>query len=213
MHLKLIRLVAFFATVCALSAAESSQTQADPLAGAFYPPELILMAHSEIGLTQEQQDVLHARVQKMQPRSDELRQQLEKETAALSALARQDKVDEAAIAAQLDRVLDVERELKHLHISLLAGIKNLLTAEQLTKLREIEKGGGAQFDEEMRRRLTDKVARVEAGAHAWEASGRDTSAIALAMQERVKPLLDSGKPIEAEAELDRLLGQLGQDAK
>jgi hypothetical protein len=57
------------------------------------------------------------------------------------------------------------------------------------------------------------VERVEAGAHAWEADGRDTSAIAQAMQERVKPLLDSGKPIEAEAELDRLLEQLKPDAK
>jgi Spy/CpxP family protein refolding chaperone len=213
MSLKLIRIIALFATVCTLSAAESSQTPNDPLAGALYPPELILMAHAQIGLTQEQQDALRTRVQKTQSRSDELRQRLEKETAALSALARQDKVDEAAISAQLDRVLDVERELKHLHIGLLAGIKNLLTPEQQSRLREIEKGGGAQIAEEMRRRLSDKVERVESGAHAWEASGRDTSAIAQAMQERVKPLLDSGKPIEAEAELDRLLEQLGKDSK
>jgi len=138
---------------------------------------------------------------------------LEKETAALSSLARQDKVDEIAIAAQLDRVLDVERELKHLHIGLLAGIKNLLTPEQQSKLREVGKDGGSQIAEEMRRRLSAKVERVEAGAHAWEASGRDTSAIAQSMQERVKPLLDSGKPIEAEAELDLLLEKLGQDSK
>ena len=54
-------------------------------------------------------------------------------------------MDEAALVAQLDKVLDVERELKHLHIGLLVAIKNLLTPEQQAKLREIAKDGGAQL--------------------------------------------------------------------
>ena len=33
------------------------------------------------------------------------------------------------------------------------------------------------------------------------------------MKEKVKPLLDAGKAIEAEAELDRLLERLESDAK
>jgi hypothetical protein len=33
------------------------------------------------------------------------------------------------------------------------------------------------------------------------------------MQEKVKPLLDSGQPVAAEAELDRLLDQLNPGAK
>jgi len=212
MPLKLIRMFVLLSAACSLSTARSSEAPVDPFAGAFFPPELIVMEHAEIGLTQTQQDALQARLQKAQPRSEELRQRLERETAALSELARQDKVDEVRIIAQLDRVLDVERDLKHLHIGVLAGIKNLLTPEQLGKLREFQKGGGPIADD-MRRLLTDKVAQVEAGAHAWEANGRDTSEIAQAMQERVKPLLDSGKPIEAEAELDRLLQKLGQASK
>ncbi len=211
--MKTVPLLALLTLLCTPSWAQSSAAPTDPLAGAFFPPEMIEMAHEQIGLTQEQQDSLRARIQKAQPRTDELRQSLEHETAALSLLARQDKVNETAISAQLDRVLDVERELKHLQIGLLSGIKNLLTPDQLAKLRALAKDGGAQFAEDMRSRLTEKVKRVEAGAHAWEASGRDTSVIARAMQERVKPLLDSGKPLEAEAELDRLLEQLKQDPK
>lgn len=211
--MKIICLIALLNAACTLCAADSPPAPTDPLAGAFYPPELIMMAHAQIGLTQEQQEAVRARVQKTQASSDDLRQRLEQETAALSSLARQDKVDESAIAAQLDKVLDVERQLKHLQIGMLAGIKNMLSPEQQGKLRDIEKDGGAQIGEEMRRRLTEKVERVEAGARAWQASGRDTSTIARAMQERVKPLLDSGRPIEAEAELDRLLEQLKQDAK
>jgi len=210
--MKRIAFIALLATACALSAADKPASP-DPLAGAFFPPDLILMTRDQIGLTQEQREAIRAGVEKTQRRSDELKQQLERETAALSALAQQDHVDDAALASQLDRLLDVERELKHLHIGLLASIKNLLTPEQRARLREVAKDGGAQFAEAMRRRLSEKVERVQALAQSWSASGRDPSAIATAMQEKVRPLLDAGKPVEAEAELDRLLEKLNQSAK
>ncbi len=211
--MKLIRIIALLSVVTALRAAEPSAAPTDPLAGAFFPPELIMMSRAQIGLTNEQQDNIRTRVQKTQASSEDLRQRLESETAALSSLARKDKVDEAAVAAQLDRVLAVEHDLKHLQIGLLVGIKNLLTPEQQGKLRQAASDGGSQVEEDMRRRLTEKVERVQAGARTWEASGRDTSAIARTMQEKVKPLLDSGQPVEAEAELDRLLEQLDQGPK
>jgi hypothetical protein len=122
-------------------------------------------------------------------------------------------VDEAALIAQLDRVLDAERELKHLHIGLLAWIKNSLTPEQQTKLREVTKDGGAGLIEATRSRLTAKVERVQQGAQKWAASGRDPSAVIKTMEEKVKPLLESGKPLEAEVEIDRILEQLKADGK
>jgi Spy/CpxP family protein refolding chaperone len=211
--MKIIRLLALLATTATFAAAETPPAPTDPLAGAFFPPELIMMANAQIGLTPQQQEEVRTRVQKTQARSDDLRLRLEAETTALASLARQDRVDEAAVAAQLDRVLAVERDLKHLQIGLLAGIKNLLTPEQLGKLRQIARDGGSQLADAMRQRLSDKVERVKEGARAWEASGRDTSAIAQAMQEKVKPLLDSGQPVAAEAELDRILDQLNPGAK
>jgi hypothetical protein len=47
----------------------------------------------------------------------------------------------------------------------------------------------------------------------WADSGRDPSAIGRTMEEKFKPLIESGKVIEAEAELDRVLDQIKQDAK
>lgn len=44
-------------------------------------------------------------------------------------------------------------------------------------------------------------------------SGRDPSAFLKTMGEKVRPLFDAGKIAEAEPELDRVLGQLKQDAK
>ena len=211
--MKLVIVFTLITSWCPLFAADESKKVSDPFNGAFFPPELVLMARDRIALTQEQQDALRARVEKTQPRSDELRAKLERETAALAALVKQERVDETALLAQLDKVLDVEREVKHLHVGLAVAIKNLLTPEQQAKLREIAKDGGAQLGEDARKRLTEKVERVKEGAQKMAESGRDPSDILKAMEEKFKPLMEGGKAIEAEAELDRVLKQLTQGAK
>jgi len=211
--MKLIIALALLTSLGPLFAADDSKPASDPLAGAFFPPELILLAHDRIALTPDQLEAFRAEVAKTQSRSEELRAKLEQETASLAAMAKPDRVDEAALAAQLDKVLDAERELKHLHIGLLAAIKNQLTPEQEAKLRELAKDGFSQLEAEVRQRLTEKVERVQEGAQKWVASGRDPSVIARAMDEKVKPLMDAGKPLEAEAEVDRLLELIKSDVK
>jgi Spy/CpxP family protein refolding chaperone len=69
----------------------------------------------------------------------------------------------------------------------------------------------ADSAEMARKRISEKVEEVKAGAHKLTESGRDFSAIAQAMEERFKPLLGAGKLIEAEAELDRVLELLKQE--
>jgi Spy/CpxP family protein refolding chaperone len=206
-------LFAILTVLLPLGATAGNDSPTDPFAGAFFPPELVMAARDRIGLSQEKIETFRARAEQSQSRSDELRQRLERETTALSALVKQEHVDEAALIAQLDKVLDAERDLKHLHIGLLAAIKNLLTPEQQAKLREIMKDGGAQLGEDARKRLTEKVERVKESAQKMAESGRDPSDILRAMEEKFKPLMEAGKAIEAEAELDRVLEQLTQGAK
>ena len=196
------------ATLLPLSAVRGQGSPGDPLAGAFFPPEMVMQAGEQIGLSQEQREQLRARIEKTQGRSDELRQRLERESTALGTLAKQEHVEEAALLAQLDKVLEAERDLKHLHIGLLATIKNLLTPDQQTKLREMAKSGGGKFGDETRKRIEDKVHRVQSGMQKWQESQRDPAPIARAMQEECKPLFDAGKVAEAEAVLDRLLETL-----
>ena len=164
-------------------------------------------------MSPQQLGALQARVTKTQPQSEELRKKLELETAALAALVKAERVEETAVLAQLDKVLDAERELKHLHISLVIALKNLLTPEQQAKLHEMTKEGGTQLAEATRARLTEKMERVKAGAEAWAAGGRDPSDVLRAMEQKFKPLIESGKVVEAEAELDRALEQLKPEAK
>jgi Spy/CpxP family protein refolding chaperone len=211
--MRFIALLALLSGLGPLRAAADSPKVADPFVGAFFPPELVLLASDRIALTLQQREAFHARMEKTKLRSDELRAKLQRETAALAALAKPPRVDETAIAEQLDKVLDVERELKHLHVGTAVAIKNLLTPEQQAKLREIASDGGKQLMEATRRRLTEKVERVQQGAQQWAASGRDPSPIVKTMEKKVKPLLDAGKVIEAEADLDHLLEQLKPDGK
>ena len=211
--MKRILLTTLLLSTCSLLAADKPAHQSDPFAGAFFPPELILQAREQIGLSQQQLETLQGRVAKTQSQSEELRKKLELESAALATLAKPERVEEAAILAQLDKVLDAERELKHLHISLVVAIKNLLTPEQQAKLQEMIKDGGTQFAEATRNRLTEKMERVKASAQAWADGGRDPSDVLRAMEQKFKPLIDAGKVVEAEAELDRALEQLKPEAK
>ena len=179
----------------------------------------MLIAHDEIVLTPEQLEAVGACLQKTQGLSDELRVRLERETAALAALTKQEPAEEPALIAQLDRVLDLEREVKHLRVGQGVVVKNLLTPEQQAKLRgislEIAKNHAAftKLEEETGRRIAAKVQRAKEGAKKWIASGRDPSPIAQAMEEKFKPLMAAEKIFEAEAELDRVLEQLTKDAK
>jgi len=96
------------------------------------------------------------------------------------------------------------------------------TADSILKMMGVSAPAGAEGDDnklqptpssppsnDPTKRLKAKVERIEEGARQWAASGRDPSTIAKAMEEKVKPLFDAGKPLEAEAELDRILEQLG----
>ncbi|HEY2342490.1 MAG TPA: hypothetical protein VGH90_05640 [Chthoniobacteraceae bacterium] len=211
--MKLITFVLLLSGLSPLFAAEKTASSEDPLAGAFFPPEAVLLARDLIGLTPAQQTAFRDRVQQTQPRLDELERRVKAEAAALAAVAKREPVDEAALMAQLDKELEAEREAKRLHLGLLAWIKNLLTPEQQANLRTLVADGGAKLNEATRKRLTEKVERIQEGAQKWAESGRDASAIATAMQEKIKPLLDAGKPIEAEAEIDQVLKELDQPTK
>jgi len=211
--------VALTISLCPLFAADGSKQSTDPFAGAFFPPELVLLAQDQIALTPEQLDTVRASLKRTQAQTDELRVKLERETAALSALTKLERVDEAAIIAQLDKVLDLEREVKHLHVGEGVTIKNLLTPEQQARLREIslemakDHATFTRLQQETGKRISAKIQRVKESTQKWMASGRDPSAIARSLEETLKPLMTSGKVFEAEAELDRVLEQLAKDTK
>ncbi len=188
--------------------------QSDPLGAQFFPPEMLLQARQEIGLTDAQQNWLRQKVEDVSARAPELQRRLRSEVEALAEIAKADHVDEAKLLAQLDKVLDAERAMKHLHLTTLASIKNQLTTEQQARLRTLrnqhaEPGGeGSPQHAELRARLEGKIKRIQAAVQQWQESGRDPSAVAEIMQ-GFEPLMKQGKPGEAEAVLDHAMSEIG----
>ena len=113
--------------------------QEDPFADAFFPPELIMQNQQLLGLTTEQKSLLRSEVQKAQTRFTDLQWQLQDEMQRLTALAREASPSEERILTQLDKVLNLEREIKRTHIGLVVRMKRALTAEQQKKLQELKK--------------------------------------------------------------------------
>lgn len=69
--MKFLAFLALLASPSPLLAADASKTAADPLAGAFFPPELVLLARDRIALTAQQEQTLRDRVENSRRRSRE----------------------------------------------------------------------------------------------------------------------------------------------
>lgn len=109
----------------------------DPIAVYFYPPELIMNHQRDLGLSQEQRDVIRAAIREAQSGFVDLEWQLSDETGVMRELVRQRPADEAKILRQVDKVVDLERQIKRVHLRLLIRIRNALTSDQLARLEEI----------------------------------------------------------------------------
>ena len=118
----------------------------DPLGDVIFPPELIMGHTRDLGLTDEQKTFMRAEIQKSTTRFNELQWQVQDAMEALHALMKANPVSEQQALAQLDKVLDTEREIKRLHFGLAIALKNKLTPEQRAKLHELmmqmHQGGG-----------------------------------------------------------------------
>ena len=111
----------------------------DPLGQAVFPPELVMQHQREIGLTDEQKAFMRGEIQRVTVRFNELQWQLQDAMEALASTMKESAVNEQQALAQLDKVLDAEREIKHLHIGLAIRIKNKLTPDQQAKLQGIKR--------------------------------------------------------------------------
>jgi Spy/CpxP family protein refolding chaperone len=113
----------------------------DPLARFVFPPELVMQHQHEIGLTDEQKTYLRGEIQRVTLRFTELQWQLQDAMEGLASVMKESSVNEQQALSQLDKILDTEREIKHLHIGLAIRIKNKLTPEQQSRLQGMKRMG------------------------------------------------------------------------
>lgn len=109
----------------------------DPIAENLFPPDLVLSNQKAIGLDETQKNFVRSEVLKAQTRFTELQFQLQDAMETLVGLLKQSPADESQVLAQLDKVLNAEREVKRTQIALMVRIKNKLTPEQQARLRQL----------------------------------------------------------------------------
>jgi Spy/CpxP family protein refolding chaperone len=111
----------------------------DPLAGNLFPPELVMQYRRELGLTDEQRAAIRQEALKASTRFTELQWQMQDEMETMASLMKGATVDEQKALAQLDKILNIEREVKRTQLGLSIKIKNKLTAEQQMKLQDLQR--------------------------------------------------------------------------
>jgi len=93
----------------------------------------------ELGLSEEQRTAIRDEAIKAGTRFSELQWQMQDEMEAMQGLMKGDSVDEMKVLGQLDKILNIEREVKRTQLALSIRIKNKLTSEQQMKLHELQR--------------------------------------------------------------------------
>jgi Spy/CpxP family protein refolding chaperone len=109
----------------------------DPLAHLMFPPDMIMGHMRELNLTDEQKTYMRAEIQKATASFQDLQWKLQDQMELLHDTMKSTSVNEQQALAQLDKVLDIEREIKRLHIGLAVRLKNRLTPEQQDQLNKM----------------------------------------------------------------------------
>jgi Spy/CpxP family protein refolding chaperone len=101
-------------------------------------PGLVMEHQRDIGLSAEQRDAITKEMTATHQKVLELRWGLEEKSEALRKLLAENKIDEKAALARAAEVMDIERQMKQAHLTLLIRLKNQLTPEQQQKLAALQ---------------------------------------------------------------------------
>ncbi len=115
----------------------ASTAATDPIGENLFAPEVIMAHQKAIALDEAQRNFIRSELLKTQTHFTELQWQLQDAMESLVSLLKEEKVDEQQVLAQLDKVLNAEREIKRTQITLAVRIKNKLTPEQQARLRQL----------------------------------------------------------------------------
>jgi len=112
----------------------------DPMHDVMFPPDMILGHSRQLNLTEDQKAYMRAEIQKTSTSFNELQWNLQDQMELLHEMMKASSVIEEQVLGQLNRVLDIERDIKRLHFGLAVRLKNRLTAAQQEQLQLLRMG-------------------------------------------------------------------------
>ena len=101
-------------------------------------PVLVLFYADTLGLTKEQRASVELQFREAKKRYQTLSLDLSRETSKLAELVGNSAAAETAVMAQLDRVLDIERQIKHSNLVCAVRVRRHLTSAQVERLEGLE---------------------------------------------------------------------------
>lgn len=190
-------LCCLFLTAASLPAANVE----DWLKSGLLNPDLIASVRVELALTEEQQAKLSRELSEACAQAEPLEQAVKEQQKALNHLLKDPSTSADVAAAQLTKLLDAEAAIKQLQLRALIGVRDVLTPEQLVKVKKLgppklAAGGGVEA------KVREKAGKLRA---AVEALGVPPTEAMKYRGEEIEKLIKGGQFAEANTKLDELM--------
>lgn len=108
-----------------------------PMEGSLFPPDLILSNQIALGVSAEQVTAIKKLLGETHNRVLDVQTDLRRVTEQLRGAVDASKVDEAAALGFATQAMDLEKQIKTAHLTLMIRVKNLLTPEQQEKAKAL----------------------------------------------------------------------------
>ena len=203
--------------LCAIAAA-ADQSRPIHLDQALFGPEIVMHHAEELGLDDSQRQAIQEEFAKSRQKFGAMQMALEREVVVFTQMLQQPAVDETAALAQLDKVLEGERQIKRARLSLSLSIRGKLNASQQSRVREIMEKMSAPDRTRERTAATappamqERLEKLQELVRRARDTGRDASAVQPIMQQ-LSALIREGKFQEAEPLIERAFKMLDDNQK
>ena len=210
----LCRFFTFVASVALI--ANVATAQEGGFVGQLIPPELVMRNRSEINLDDDQIQQIGKITGEFREKVESLQRTVEQHNQKLITLLQSDSVEEVVALKQLQAYLDAEQKLKQTHFTAMIRVRNVLTAEQRTKLiakrramRRTQANNAAttRTPNKTELRLRAKLEKIRTEVESRAANGTPPREAAKLMKE-FSGNMQKGRIDEAEAILDRVMKML-----
>ena len=141
-----VKLLLVLPVLALMPGASSAQVEEepDPFSTVLFTAEEIMQHRRAIDLNDEQRDAITRLIEELQGRAVGLQWRLLDETESVREALEGPRVDLDRVLDRFRRAMETETAIKRAHLELLVRIKNVLTAEQQEKLRELRSGGSPE---------------------------------------------------------------------
>lgn len=110
-----------------------------------YPPEMIMHHQDELNLTSAQVDAIKKEMKSYQNNTVDEQWEIQTAGDALRKELEKDRIDKKQALSQLDKLMAAKNAMKKQHLSLLIAIHNILTQDQIEKLKNLPCPGMRHF--------------------------------------------------------------------